>query len=134
MNISFSFFMSIISSSFHTNYINILIFFKFNRHVYAQRCSHQTLPPGDKTPTNEEQEERYLRRLSGSSGSPVSLHTAVSAASSRGTLVSQGGHVYRNARPYRKSAHPSQGMWEILQFTPYVCGVKIALECSYIRL
>ncbi|KAF9823344.1 hypothetical protein SFRURICE_014403 [Spodoptera frugiperda] len=62
---------------------------------------------GDKTPTNEEQEERYLRRLSGSSGSPVSLHTAVSAASSRGTLVSQGGHVYRNARPYRKNTHPS---------------------------
>ncbi|CAH1639961.1 unnamed protein product [Spodoptera littoralis] len=61
----------------------------------------------DKTPTNEEQEERYLRRLSGSSGSPVSLHTAVSAASSRGTLVSQGGHVYRNARPYRKNTHPS---------------------------
>lgn len=67
---------------------------------------------GDKTPTNEEQEERYLRRLSGSSGSPVSLHTAVSAASSRGTLVSQGGHVYRNARPYRKNTHPSS-QWSL---------------------
>ncbi|PZC81394.1 hypothetical protein B5X24_HaOG212846 [Helicoverpa armigera] len=68
---------------------------------------------GDKTPTNEEQDERYERRLSGSSGgSPVSLHTAVSAASSRGTLVSQGGHVYRNARPYRKNAHPSS-QWSL---------------------
>ncbi|XP_075976982.1 oxysterol-binding protein-related protein 1-like [Anticarsia gemmatalis] len=69
---------------------------------------------GDKTPTNEE-EERFTRRLSGSSGSPgspISLHTAVSAASSRGTLVSQGGHVYRNARPYRKNAHPSS-QWSL---------------------
>ncbi|XP_059051271.1 oxysterol-binding protein-related protein 1-like [Achroia grisella] len=56
---------------------------------------------GDKTPTNEEQE--FCRRRSGSTGSPQSLHTAISPASSRGTLVSQGGHVYRNARPYRKT-------------------------------
>ncbi|RVE54686.1 hypothetical protein evm_000807 [Chilo suppressalis] len=55
---------------------------------------------GDVTPTNED------RCLSGSSGSPQSLHTALSPASSRGTLVSQGGHVYRNARPYRKCTKP----------------------------
>ncbi|KOB75284.1 putative osbpl1a, partial [Operophtera brumata] len=64
---------------------------------------------GDVTPTNEER-DGYPRRLSaasGSSGSNQSLHTAVSPASSRGTLVSQGGHVYRNARPYRKQARPS---------------------------
>ncbi|XP_026738631.1 oxysterol-binding protein-related protein 1-like [Trichoplusia ni] len=66
---------------------------------------------GDKTPTNEEPGS-YERRLSLSSGSPVSLHTALSAASSRGTLVSAGGHVYRNARPYRKQAHPSS-QWSL---------------------
>ncbi|KAI5636717.1 ankyrin repeats (many copies) domain-containing protein [Phthorimaea operculella] len=72
---------------------------------------------GDKTPTNDEVVELQFRdlqdlgtrRLSGSSGSPTSLHTALSPASSRGTLVSQGGNVYRNARPYRKNTkHSSQ--------------------------
>ncbi|CAH2989123.1 unnamed protein product [Chilo suppressalis] len=61
---------------------------------------------GDVTPTNED------RCLSGSSGSPQSLHTALSPASSRGTLVSQGGHVYRNARPYRKCIKPSS-QWSL---------------------
>ncbi|XP_060807638.1 oxysterol-binding protein-related protein 1 [Amyelois transitella] len=61
---------------------------------------------GDETPTNEEVESR-IRRLSGSSGSPQSLHTAISPASSRGTLVSQGGNVYRNARPYKKTTNLS---------------------------
>lgn len=65
---------------------------------------------GDKTPTNEEE---YDHRLSKSSGtSPMSLYTAISAASSRGALVSQEGHVYRNARPYRKSTHPSS-QWSL---------------------
>ncbi|XP_063824793.1 oxysterol-binding protein-related protein 1-like [Ostrinia nubilalis] len=59
-------------------------------------------PAGDVTPTNEAR--GFPRRASVSSGSPQSLHTAVSPASSRGTLVSQGGHVYRNARPYSKAA------------------------------
>ncbi|CAG9581868.1 unnamed protein product [Danaus chrysippus] len=64
---------------------------------------------GDRTPTNE-------GMLDGGSLSPPSsphssrssgsLHTAVSPASSRGTLVSQGGHVYRNARPYRRNNTP----------------------------
>ncbi|KAL4703733.1 hypothetical protein ACJJTC_016740 [Scirpophaga incertulas] len=53
---------------------------------------------GDVTPTNDE-----LRSQLSESGSPRSLHTALSPASSMGTLVSQGGHVYRNARPYRRS-------------------------------
>ncbi|CAG4953960.1 unnamed protein product [Colias eurytheme] len=62
---------------------------------------------GDITPTNEPAD--YDHRLSGSftSGSPQSLHTAISPASSRGTLVSQGGHVYRNARSHRKNTTPS---------------------------
>ncbi|CAB3241146.1 unnamed protein product [Arctia plantaginis] len=59
---------------------------------------------GDKTPTNEEEEW--------SPGSGGSLRTALSGASSRGTLVSQGGHVYRNARPYRKNTHPSS-QWSL---------------------
>ncbi|XP_037867031.2 oxysterol-binding protein-related protein 1 isoform X1 [Bombyx mori] len=51
-------------------------------------------PDGDRTPTNEEEVP------------------AVSPASSRGTLVSAGGHVYRNARPYapctrRRYVHPN---------------------------
>ncbi|XP_023951893.1 oxysterol-binding protein-related protein 1 isoform X1 [Bicyclus anynana] len=64
---------------------------------------------GERTPTNEDR-EALARQQSGaslSSGSPVSLHTALSPASSRGTLVSQGGHVYRNARPYKKNVKPS---------------------------
>ncbi|CAF4861615.1 unnamed protein product [Pieris macdunnoughi] len=59
---------------------------------------------GDVTPTNENQEMDH--RLSGS-GSPQSIHTAISPCSSRGTLVSQDGHVYRNARTYRKNYVPS---------------------------
>ncbi|XP_026319387.1 oxysterol-binding protein-related protein 1-like [Hyposmocoma kahamanoa] len=64
---------------------------------------------GDRTPTNEEQDPQQhdpVRRLSNDSDSGQSLHTALSPASSRGTLVSQGGHVYRNARPYRKNTKP----------------------------
>ncbi|XP_039756205.1 oxysterol-binding protein-related protein 1-like isoform X2 [Pararge aegeria] len=64
---------------------------------------------GERTPTNEDREDfdRRLSLASYSSGSPQSLHTALSPASSRGTLVSQGGHVYRNARPYKKNIKPS---------------------------
>lgn len=43
-----------------------------------------------------------------------SLYSAISVASSLGTLVSQGGHVYRNARrnmPYTPSSHCSQ--WSV---------------------
>ncbi|XP_063395506.1 oxysterol-binding protein-related protein 1-like [Cydia fagiglandana] len=54
---------------------------------------------GDVTPTNEQNGGSPL------SSSPTSLHTALSPASSRGTLVSQGGHVYRNAR-YRRNKNP----------------------------
>ncbi|XP_041975203.1 oxysterol-binding protein-related protein 1-like [Aricia agestis] len=60
---------------------------------------------GELTPTND----RALSPVESpvgspeSTGSPTSLHTALSRASSRGTLVSAGGHVYRNARPYRKT-------------------------------
>nr|XP_034832356.1 oxysterol-binding protein-related protein 1-like [Maniola hyperantus] len=63
---------------------------------------------GERTPTNDDREEfdRRLSMASFSSGSPQSLHTALSPASSRGTLVSQGGHVYRNARPYKKTTKP----------------------------
>ncbi|XP_028174073.1 oxysterol-binding protein-related protein 1-like [Ostrinia furnacalis] len=67
-------------------------------------------PAGDVTPTNEAR--GFPRRASVSSGSPQSLHTAVSPASSRGTLVSQGGHVYRNARPYSKAAKLSS-QWSL---------------------
>ncbi|XP_049882402.1 oxysterol-binding protein-related protein 1-like [Pectinophora gossypiella] len=68
---------------------------------------------GDRTPTNEEQEPIYGPRYTGSgSESPQSLHTAISPASSRGTLVSQGGHVYRNARPYRKTTKLSS-QWSL---------------------
>lgn len=64
---------------------------------------------GDKTPTNEDEEW-----LGTSPGSPASVRTALSGASSRGTFVSQGGHVYRNARPYRKNTHPR-----------YVCTIRV---------
>ncbi|XP_030031461.1 oxysterol-binding protein-related protein 1 isoform X2 [Manduca sexta] len=70
---------------------------------------------GDKTPTNEE-DRQLCRQISGSSDSAQSLHSAGSApgslASSRGTLVSQGGHVYRNARPYRRCTQPSS-QWSL---------------------
>ncbi|KAI8438948.1 hypothetical protein MSG28_011263 [Choristoneura fumiferana] len=61
---------------------------------------------GDLTPTNEQ------NGCSPASGSPQSLHTAISPASSRGTLVSQGGHVYRNARPHRRNNNPSS-QWSL---------------------
>ncbi|XP_047520600.1 oxysterol-binding protein-related protein 1 isoform X2 [Pieris napi] len=71
---------------------------------------------GDVTPTNENQEMDH--RLSGSfaSGSPQSINTAISPCSSRGTLVSQDGHVYRNARTYRKNYVPRTSL-PVAQFS-----------------
>ncbi|XP_048488889.1 oxysterol-binding protein-related protein 1 [Plutella xylostella] len=54
---------------------------------------------GERTPTNEDLD--FHHRPLDSSGSQLSLHTALSPASSLGTLVSTGGHVYRNARRHR---------------------------------
>ncbi|XP_045780012.1 oxysterol-binding protein-related protein 1 isoform X8 [Maniola jurtina] len=73
---------------------------------------------GERTPTNEDREDfdRRLSMASFSSGSPQSLHTALSPASSRGTLVSQGGHVYRNARPYKKTTKPRTSL-PVAQFS-----------------
>ncbi|XP_072939299.1 oxysterol-binding protein-related protein 1-like [Epargyreus clarus] len=82
----------------------------------ARRTPLGCLDDGELTPTNEDRD--FRRRLSGSSGSgsPQSLHTAVSPASSRGTLVSQDGHVYRNARPYRRPAKPRTSL-PVAQFS-----------------
>ncbi|CAH2102106.1 unnamed protein product [Euphydryas editha] len=48
---------------------------------------------GARTPTNPE-------------GGDMTFSSALSPASSLGTLVSQGGHVYRNARPYARTGKP----------------------------
>ncbi|XP_050344870.1 oxysterol-binding protein-related protein 1 isoform X2 [Nymphalis io] len=59
----------------------------------------------ERTPTNEDNLE-LSGRLSASSGSAHSL----------GTLVSQGGHVYRNARPYTRHGKPRTSL-PVAQFS-----------------
>ncbi|CAH2253846.1 jg22179 [Pararge aegeria aegeria] len=87
---------------------------------------------GERTPTNEDREDfdRRLSLASYSSGSPQSLHTALSPASSRGTLVSQGGHVYRNARPYKKNIKPRK-ICTVSLYTQNISSAMYSISALY---
>ncbi|XP_068626697.1 oxysterol-binding protein-related protein 1-like [Battus philenor] len=76
------------------------------RHTPIGSVDSEACSEDERTARNgEEEEEAGGVRASGSTWSCRSWSSA--RCSSQGTLVSQDGHVYRNARPYRRTGSPS---------------------------